>query len=69
MYNDLTDAKQAIVRGVAKEKFLAVLFLERSDVKSLQLKDNVKNYHAKGVRDAFQSQPNRLCNSWQTTAQ
>ena len=53
VYADLTDAQQALVRGVSKEKFLAVLFLKRSDVKNAQLKDNIKNDHAKGVKNAF----------------
>ena len=52
-YADLTDDERAIVRGVAKEKFLAVFFLERSDVKNVQLKYKVKNDHSKGVNDAF----------------
>ena len=38
VYADLTDVERSIVRGVAKEKFLAVLLLERSDVKNVQLK-------------------------------
>jgi hypothetical protein len=50
---DLTDAERAIVRGVAKEKFLAVLILKRSDMKNVQLKDCFENDQAKGVKDAF----------------
>ena len=33
--------------------FFAVLFLERSDAKNVQLKDDIKNDHAKGNKDAF----------------
>jgi hypothetical protein len=42
MYADLSDHMKVIVRGVAKEKFLAMFFLKRSDVKNVQLKDDFK---------------------------
>jgi hypothetical protein len=49
LHTDFTDPEQVRVRAIAKEKFLAVLFLGRSDAKKLNLKDKVKNDHAKGV--------------------
>ena len=53
VYANLTDDERAIFRGVAKDKFLAVLFLKRINMKNVQLNDNVKNDHIKDVKDAF----------------
>ena len=41
------------VEKAAKDKYLAVLFLMRSGKRHLQLQNDIKNDHAKGVDNAF----------------
>lgn len=38
---------------MVKEKYLATLFLDRSDKKHEQLKDDIKNKYAQGDKNAF----------------
>ena len=52
-YAAITPDEQQKVRGIVKEKYLATLFLDRSDKKHQELKDDVKNDYAKGNKNAF----------------
>jgi hypothetical protein len=52
-YAAISPDEQQKVRGIVKEKYLATLFLDRSDKKHQELKDDVKNNYAKGNKNAF----------------
>jgi hypothetical protein len=53
-YDSLTPEEQLKVRAVVKEKFIACLFLDRSDNKEHeQLKDSIKNGYSRGDEAAF----------------
>jgi len=52
-YDAITPDEQQKVRAVVKEKYLATLFLDRSDKKHDQLKDDIKNKYAQGDKNAF----------------
>ena len=53
-YDKLTPEEQLKVRAVAREKFCACLFLDRSDNKEHeQLKDSIKNDYSRGDVKAF----------------
>ena len=52
-YAAIAPDEQQKVRGIVKEKYLATLFLDRSDKKHQELKDDVKNDYAKGNKNAF----------------
>jgi hypothetical protein len=53
-YDKLTPEEQLKVRAVAREKFCACLFLDRSDNKEhKQLKDSIKNDYSRGDVKAF----------------
>jgi len=54
-YSALSDAEKAKVEKAAQDKYLAVLFLMRSGKRHLQLQNDIKNDHAKGVENAFPS--------------
>ena len=54
-YNAISLDEQQKVRAVVKEKYLATLFLGRSDKRHYQLKDDIKNTYSKGNKDAFPS--------------
>jgi hypothetical protein len=53
VYAGITQDEQQKVRAVVKEKYLATLFLDRSDKKHEQLKDDIKNKYAQGDKNAF----------------
>ena len=52
-YDAITEDERQKVRAVVKEKYLATLFLDRSDKKHDQLKDDIKNKYAQGDKNAF----------------
>jgi hypothetical protein len=54
-YSALGDPNKLKVKKTAKDKYLAVLFLMRSGKRHLQLQNDIKNDHAKGVESAFSS--------------
>jgi hypothetical protein len=54
-YSALSDVEKAKVEKAAQDKYLAVLFLMRSGKRHLQLQNDIKNDHAKGVENAFPS--------------
>jgi hypothetical protein len=55
VYSVLGDPDRLKVEKNAKDKYLAVLFLMRSGKRHLQLQNDIKNDHAKGVEKAFPS--------------
>jgi predicted RNA-binding protein with PUA domain len=52
-YHALGDPDRLKVKKAAKDKYLEVLFLMRSGKRHLQLQNDIKNDHAKGVENAF----------------
>jgi len=52
-FEKLQPSEQAKVEKTARDKYLAVLFLMRSGKRHLQLQNDVKNDHAKGVENSF----------------
>ena len=52
-YTALGDPDKLKVKKNVKDKYLAVLFLMRSEKCHLQLQNDIKNDHAKGVENAF----------------
>jgi hypothetical protein len=55
-YEDLTlDAEKFDVRRTTQHKYLATLYLMRSESANDQLKDSVKNYYSKGIVGAYPS--------------
>jgi hypothetical protein len=54
-FSALGDSDRLKVETAAKDKYLAVLFLMRSGKRHLQLQNDIKNDHAKGVENAFPS--------------
>ena len=52
-FNALQANKKAKVEKAARDKYLAVLYLMRSGKRHLQLKNDIKNDHAKGVENSF----------------
>ncbi len=60
-YSALGDPDNLKVKKTAKDKYLAVLFLMRSGKRHLQLQNDIKNDHAKGVENAFLQLSHRRC--------
>jgi hypothetical protein len=55
-YEDLTsDADKSDVRRITQDKYLATLYLMRSESVNDQLKDSVKNDYSKGIVGAYPS--------------
>ena len=52
-FNALQANKKAKVEKVARDKYLAVLYLMRSGKRHLQLQNDIKNDHSKGVENSF----------------
>jgi hypothetical protein len=52
-YSTLGAPEKLKVDKAAKDKYLAVLFLMRSGKRHLQLQNDIKNDHSKGVENAF----------------
>ena len=52
-YENLQSSEKAKVEKTARDKYLAVLFLMRSGKRHLQLQNDIKNDHAKGVEHSF----------------
>ena len=52
-YESLTMIEKAKVDKTARDKYLAVLYLMRSGKRHLQLQNDIKNDHAKGVENSF----------------
>ena len=52
-YSVLGDPEKLKVQKTAKDKYLAVLFLMRSGKRHLQIQNDIKNDHGKGVENAF----------------
>ncbi len=55
-YEDLTsDAEKADVRRITQDKYLATLYIMRSESANDQLKDSIKNDYSKGILEAYPS--------------
>ena len=52
-YKSLQATEKAKVEKTARDKYLAVLYLMRSGKRHLQILNNIKNDHAKGVENSF----------------
>jgi hypothetical protein len=52
-FNALQAKKKAKVENAARDNYLAVLYLMRSGKRHLQLQNDIKNDHAKGVENSF----------------
>ena len=52
-YKSLQATEKARVEKTARDKYLAVLYLMRSGKRHVQLQNDIKNDHAKGVENSF----------------
>jgi len=56
-YDVLHSDEKEKIRTIVRDKFLATLFLERSDKKHEQLKDDCMNRYSSGDKNVFPSNP------------
>ena len=55
-YKDLaSDSEKSDVRCITQDKYIATLYILRSEAENDQLKDSVKNDYSKGILGAYQS--------------
>jgi len=55
-YKDLTsDPEKSDVRRITQDKYLATLYIMRSESSNDQLKDSIKNDYSKGILGAYPS--------------